>query len=183
MHQWNILDWLIVCYFVVWVVRGYVRGFISQLVSLVGMFIALLAAYMFHGTVAPWIAKILPVTSWSSYEQYELIIHSLNLEQYFYNAVAFGLIFLAVKLGLTLLSHVLNLIAKVPGLKLLNKLSGLVLATCEAVVVIVIGISVMGAIPTDGLQRLVTQSVIAGKVEQFLPLLVNQLHELWMRYI
>lgn len=183
MHHWNILDGLIIILFITWLIRGFMRGFISQLVSFVGMFIALIAAYIFHSSLAPAVAKVLPVTSWSSYEKYELIITSFNLDSYFYHAVAFGLIFFAVKIGLSLLIHVLNMIAKVPGLNLLNKLGGLLLAMIEVTIIVIIAVNVLAAIPTDGLQRIVTESYIAQKVHELLPHIVDSLHQLWMKYV
>lgn len=178
----NSLDWFILLFLAIWLIRGYMRGFITQLVSLIGLFIAWIAAYLFYRQVAPIVAKFVPLTSWEKYEEYELVIHTLNLEQYFYNALAFALIFFAVKIGLTVVSYLLNFIAKTPGINILNKLGGFALALIEAVIIIIIVINVMDAIPTEGLQMLVADSKIALYIEEHMPLVVSQFQKLWMKY-
>lgn len=178
MLGFNLLDWLLLIAIVLWVIRGYVRGFISQLVSLVGLFVAFLAAYFLYDEVAVIVAKIIPITAWHKYEEYELFINILNLDAYFYNAIAFGVIFFAVKIGLSIVAYVLNIIAKAPVLNMINKLTGLALAVIEAAIILVIIINVMSAIPNDTTQSLLANSSIAQYILTKMPLLVDYFHRL-----
>lgn len=182
MEVWNTLDWIILAFFLIWLIRGFVRGFISQLVSFIGLFIAYVVAYLFYARLAPSLARIVPISSWESYDQYEFMIHSFNLDTYFYNALAFGIIFFVVKIGLSIVAYVLNIIAKTPGLNLLNKCGGLMLAFVESAVIIIIAVNVMEAIPAEGLQKLVTHSYIVDGVHKMMPVIFDKLQLLWIQY-
>lgn len=172
--NFGMLDWILLLAIAVWIIRGFVRGFISQLVSFVGLFVAVLAAYLLYEQVAVIIAKMIPITAWHKYEDYELVINVFNLDTYFYNAIAFGVVFFAVKIGLSIIAYLLNFIAKAPVLNLMNKLGGLLLASIEAAIVLIIAINVMSALPNDTVQQLLGDSAIAQSILTKMPLLVEQ---------
>lgn len=174
----SLFDWLLLLAIALWLIRGFVRGFISQLVSFIGLFVALLAAYLLYEQVAVIVSKMIPITAWHKYEDYELVINVFNLDTYFYNAIAFGIVFFAVKIGLTIVAYILNLIAKAPVLNMVNKLGGLALACIEAAVILIIGINVMSAIPNDNVQQLLANSTIAQYILTKMPLFVDQFHRL-----
>jgi uncharacterized membrane protein required for colicin V production len=175
----NILDWVIIALLFGGIFLGYIRGFISQLVSIAGLFIAYIAAYMFYDDLAPWIAKIIPLSSWETYEQYQLIFNSLHLDTYLYNAVSFAIIFFAVKIGLSLMGHFFNLIAKVPGLNMINKWSGAFLALIEVALLVIVSVNVMAIIPSESVQLLVADSYIANFLYEQIPNVAERLHHLW----
>ncbi len=175
----NIMDWIIFSLLLGGVVLGYIRGFISQLVSIAGLFIAYIAAYLFYDDLAPWIAKWIPLTEWQTYEQYQFIFNRLNVDTYFYNAVSFAILFFGIKIGFSFLGHFFNFIAKVPGLNLLNKCSGALLAFIEVVLIVIVAVNVMKIIPSDEIQSLNESSYIAEAIDEKLPNVVERLHSLW----
>lgn len=175
----NILDWIIAALLFGAIILGYIRGFISQLVSIASLFIAYVTAYLLYDDLAPWIAKFVPLTSWETYERYQLIFDSFQLDTYFYNAVSFAIIFFGVKIGLSLTGHFFNLIAKVPGLNMINKWSGAFLALLEVAVLVMISVNVMAIIPSDSLQALVADSYTANFLDEHIPNVAERLHHLW----
>lgn len=175
----NLLDAIIAVLFVVGVALGYHRGLISQLVSIAGLFIAYLLAYQFYGDFAPWVRTTMPLTSFSSYDKYEFVVEGLNLDVYLYNAVAFALIFFGVKLGLSIAGRLLNLVAKAPGIHVVNKWSGAVLACIEVLFIVIIAVNVMKVMPSDKVQKLLSNSAAAPVIIEKAPSVAARLQHLW----
>lgn len=179
MDQLNIIDIIAAVMAVGALALGHHRGFVAQLVSIAGLFVALLAAYWLYDDVAPAIAAFLPVDRFESYDQYAYWVEGLKMDVYVYNAVAFALIFFAVKIGLTIVGRLLHVIVQIPGLKTLNKWSGAVLALLEAAVLFAVAVQVMSVMPSDSLQRTLEGSVSAGYVMQHTPELTSLLVQWW----
>lgn len=176
---WNGLDIAVGACLLIAVAVGYRRGFISQLISLLGLVIAYIAAYKLHPYVSPWIKRMIPLQTFTAYEHYEPLITKLRLDVYVINALAFALVFFAVKIGLSAVGRVLNMIAKAPGLNLTNRLAGAVLALVEAAVIIVIVVYVMKIVPADGIQSLLSGSGTMPFVEKHVPEWLDKLTLLW----
>jgi len=179
LEQLKVLDWIIFALLIGGIILGYIRGFISQLLSIAGLFIAYVAAYFFYDDLAPWIAKIVPLSSWETYEQYEIIFNSFNLDVFFYNAISFAIIFFGVKIGLTLASYFFNFVAKVPGLNMINKWSGALLGLLEAAVIIVVSIIIMDILPSETMQEIVSDSYIVKWIHEQIPDAAERLHQMW----
>lgn len=160
---------------------GYHRGFIAQLVSIAGLFVAYLAAYWLYDDVAPVIANLFPMNQLQSYGKYAYLVEGLNLNVYVYNAVAFALLFFAVKIGLSVVGRLLHLITLVPGLKKLNKWSGAALALLETVILFAVAVQVMIVIPSDSLQQTLKGSVAAEYIGELTTEYTSKLREMWNR--
>ncbi|MEF3306183.1 CvpA family protein [Paenibacillus sp. GYB003] len=160
---------------------GYHRGFIVQLFSIAGLVVAYLAAYWLYDDVSPIIAGLFPMNQLQSYGKYAFLVEGLNLNAYVYNALAFALIFFAVKLGMAVVGRLLHLIAATPGLKTLNKWSGALLALFEAYVLFAIAVHAMIAIPSEPLQQTLRQSVAADVAAKQTSELTGKLREMWNR--
>jgi uncharacterized membrane protein required for colicin V production len=158
---------------------GYHRGFVAQLVSIAGLFIAYLAAYWLYDDVSPVVARFLPLDRLQNYGQFAFLVEGMKWNVYFYNAVAFAVIFFVVKIGMSVVGRLLHLIVSMPGLKTFNKWSGAALALLEAIILFIIAVHVMIVIPSEQLQRTLEGSVSAGYTIQYTPELTNKLMELW----
>ncbi|WP_127584092.1 CvpA family protein [Paenibacillus koleovorans] len=179
MHATNMLDIIVIVILAGAWFLGYTRGFIAQLVSVAGFFIAYLVAYLGFKPVAAALEKALPLHAFQATEQYAFLIEGLNLDVYLYNALAFTLLFVLTKVGLSFAGKILNLIARAPVIKTVNKWSGAILALLEAVLLIVIGIHVMSALPAESVQKLLADSRAAGFVIENMPDALLKLKELW----
>lgn len=164
--EFNLLDWIILAVCAGGLILGYIRGFINQLVSLAGLFVSFIAAFLFYDKLAPWLAKMFPISSWEAYSQYQFILETLNVDTYFYNAVAFAVLFFGAKIILSIVGHFLNLFSKMPGLNLINKWSGALLGLIEAVLLVVVAVHVMGVMPSQSVQELVDGSTIAHWIHE-----------------
>lgn len=160
---------------------GYNRGFVAQLVSIAGLFLAYLAAYWLYDDVAPLAANLLPLERAQSYNQYAFLVERFNLRVIFYNAVAFAFVFFAVRVGLSFAGRILHLAASIPGIKTINKWSGAALALIEAIILFVVAVNVMSVLPSDSIQRALAESESSLFVMEHMPELAAKLHELWER--
>ncbi len=160
-------------------ILGYNRGFINQLVSIAGLVISYILAYQFFDVVAPWIRKMLPINSLTSYNKFKFFIENLNLDTYFYNALAFTLIFVCVKIALVIAGHLLNIAAKIPGLSFMNKWCGALLACVEVLLIIILVVHLMSATPSDKIQKWLADSRAAEVIVTYSPMLTDKLQTLW----
>ncbi|MEF3308380.1 CvpA family protein [Paenibacillus sp. GYB004] len=179
MNELNTLDIIAAVLVVGALALGYHRGLIAQLVSIVGLFIAYLAAYWLYDDLAPIIGRFIPLDKLKGYQEYAFLLDSINWNVYFNNAVAFAVIFIVVKIGFTVVGRVLHWIASIPGLKKVNKWSGALLALFEVVVLFTIAVLIMSIIPSDSLQKTLSESSAATFVMDRLPELADRLRELW----
>lgn len=174
----NKLDLIVLIGLAAAFVFGYRRGFVLQLVSFLGLFVAWLTAYLFYDDIAPWVGGLIPVATFSDYTGYGFILNGLKLEPYIIGAISFALLFVGVKLGLTLAGHLLNVLAKVPGLNMMNRWSGGLLALLETAALAAVAVHVMALLPNDSVQSLLSGSRAAGWTMEWLPTLFGKMKEL-----
>jgi uncharacterized membrane protein required for colicin V production len=179
MHAFNVLDIIIAVALVGALALGYHRGFVAQLVSILGFFIAYVAAYAFYDDVAPVLKKLLPLHNLKNYDRYAFLVEGLNLDVYFYNAVAFAGLFVLAKVALSVLGGVLHLVSKAPGLNAVNKWSGALLALLEAVLIVLIVVHMMSILPSDNLQQVLSESEAAHFIMENMPDAAAKLQQLW----
>jgi uncharacterized membrane protein required for colicin V production len=159
-------------------ILGYRRGFVLQLVSILGLFVAWITAYLFYDDISPWVGRVVPVESFVSQSGYGELLKGLRVEQYIVSALSFALLLFGVKLGLNAAGHLLNLLAKVPGLNMLNRWSGGALSILEAVVVSAVAIQVMAVLPYESVQSLLTDSRAAEWSMEWVPVIFGKIKEL-----
>jgi uncharacterized membrane protein required for colicin V production len=175
----NGLDWAAAVLIIAGLVLGYYRGFVSQLVSIAGLFIAYVVAFTFYKDIAPWIAGVLSLPNSESYAQYQFFVKGLHLDTYVSNAIAFALLLFGVKIALSIVGRVLHWITLTPGIKTINQWTGALLGLAEAVLIVVIAVQVMTVIPNDTTQRLLKDSASAPYILSAIPSVSSKLQELW----
>jgi uncharacterized membrane protein required for colicin V production len=179
----NMLDYLMLALAAGGLILGYMRGFIAQIVSLAGFFIAYIVAFQFYRDFAPVLQSTISIPTSENYQKYEFIIKGLHLDTYLFNALAFAILFFGVKVALSVIGRLLHLIAKVPGLNLLNRWSGALLGIAEALLILIIAVNVMAVLPSDAVQKLLSGSALAPYLVNHLPSFAGKLQELWKQGI
>jgi uncharacterized membrane protein required for colicin V production len=162
LEQVSVLDIVIVCLFIVSIVIGYLRGFVKQLVSIVGWFIAYLVAYLFYDDMAPVLQSWVPFSSKDALTEYSGIVSDLRIDTYIYNAIAFALLFFGSRMIITVVGYFLHGVVSLPGIRFFNRLGGVLLALVEAAVIVIIGLIVLEALPSERIAFLLDHSLIAG---------------------
>jgi uncharacterized membrane protein required for colicin V production len=175
----NGLDWAVAVLVMTGLILGYYRGFVSQLVSIAGLFIAYVVAFTFYKDVAPWIAGVLSTASSEAYQKYDFFVKGFHLDTFVSNAIAFGLLLFGVKIALSIVGRILHWITLTPGIKTINQWTGALLGLTEAALIVIVVVNVMVVIPNDTTQKLLKESTLAPHILNAIPSVSDKLNELW----
>lgn len=173
------LDWIIVALMIGAVLLGFRRGFVRQIVRLAGFLVAYLVAYHYFRDVTPLLNEWLPFPDFSQNVYLTLLESTVPLQEMFYSALAFGLLFFGTKLLFNVAGHFVDGIASLPVLSFFNRWLGAVLCLAEALLIIIIAINIAAFLPGDTVKQSVDNSRIAQYMLKQSPLLSKQLQELW----
>ena len=174
----NILDFIIIIIIAGSVLRGYQLGLIRQLVNLFGFIIAIFIAYQFSSSLAPFLSEYIPAPSFDNPTLY-MFSQTLHLENMFYNAIAFIILFIGIKLLLNFGGAILHQIANLPVLATINRFSGALIGFIQAVVLVIIIIHVITVMPWQQLQQYTQDSVISVYLMNLTPVITELLYEIW----
>lgn len=167
----NILDWIILAYLAIGLIRGWIRGFLSLAVSLVGFVIAYLLASHFYTPFAKVVAtKFLPA------------IHATNIfgpasstvQPYILDALAFLLIVIGVEAVVNLVALAIS--AKridFPVVGPLNRFLGMALGLGEhliiASIILFVATPLLGHTHTFLGQAIANSSLYTHLMQQWAP--------------
>ncbi len=174
----NYLDVAILGILLFFALRGYHSGLVKQLISLLGFVIALIAAYLFYGKLAPLLSNWIPFPEFQN-GTIDLISQTLNLEVMFYNALAFIIIFIVMKIILWVLGNVLDKVAKLPVISTLNNFSGLLISLAQGLLIILLLVNFATVLPSEAAQKHLAASSISQGMLDITPSLTDKAYDLW----
>lgn len=159
--EFNWIDWIVLAVAAWGAIRGFMRGLVVELASLVGIVVGLWAAVRFNDRVAEWLG--------------------LSPER---EVLSFVVTFLGVLIALNLLARAITAALDIVQLGLLNKLAGTLFGTIRALFVLSVFLNVALAHEPDRAipdHRSRERSITYGAVQAFGPLLVPALEDTrWM---
>ncbi|MBY0124024.1 CvpA family protein [Bacillus sp. S/N-304-OC-R1] len=173
-----ILAILIIGFFV-----GLKRGFILQLIHLTGFIIAFIVANMYYDKLAPKLTLWVPYPSFGKDTAFEMLFDQANLEDAYYRAIAFVVIFFAVKIVLHMIGSMLDFVANLPILKQLNVWAGGILGFIEIYLIIFILLYIAALVPVDSVQNALSDSIIAEGIIKNTPIFSQTIKEMWIEYM
>ncbi|MDP4085370.1 MAG: CvpA family protein [Bacillota bacterium] len=162
---------------------GLRRGFILQAFHLVGFIIAYAVADIYYTKLAPKLTLWIPYPNFGNNSSLKLLSSNGHMEDAFYRAVAFVIIFLAVKIVLQIFGAMFDFIAHLPILKQLNIWAGGLLGFCEVYLVIFILLYIAALIPMEVVQKPLENSFVATEIVKNTPIFSQQIKHLWIEYI
>jgi uncharacterized membrane protein required for colicin V production len=169
---------LIMGYFI-----GLKRGFILQLVHLSGFIIAYIVANVYYDQLAPKLTLWIPYPSFGNSAPLKLFAGSSNMEDSFYRAISFVIIFFAVKVLLQIIGNMLDFVAHLPILRQLNVWAGGLLGFCEVYLILFILLYIAALIPMEVIQNPLQNSILASEIVKHTPILSQQIKHLWIEYV
>ena len=110
------LDLLILIIFAAGLIVGLKRGFLVQMMHLFGFIVALIVAYIYYKPLAEQFVFWIPYPGFAENATSVLGLDSIDVDLTFYRALAFALIFFAVKITLQIVTSVFDFIAYLPAL-------------------------------------------------------------------
>lgn len=174
------LDLIILIILVFGFLIGLKRGFILQFIHLTGFIIAFIAAYFYYDKLAPKLTLWIPFPNFSSDSALSLILGHVNLEDAYYRAIAFVVIFFAVKIVWQIIGSMLDFIAQIPILKQLNFWAGGILGFLEVYLIMFILLFIAALLPVESIQSALTNSILADLMVQHTPVFSGLIKEWWI---
>ncbi|WP_456273810.1 CvpA family protein [Bacillus sp. AK031] len=162
---------------------GLRRGFILQLVHMTGFIIAFIIAYIYYDQLAPKLTLWVPFPVLDEQSALNMLFETTNLDQAYYRAIAFAIIFFAARIVFQIIGSMLDFLAHLPILKQLNVLGGGILGFIEMYILIFILLYIAALLPIAMVQELINGSAIAELMVTNTPFLSDQVHDWWIEYV
>ena len=108
------------------------------------------------------------------------VFDNVNLEDAYYRAIAFVVIFFAVKILMQIIGSMLDFVAQIPVLKQLNILGGGMLGFIEVYLIMFILLFIAALLPIESIQGSITNSILAEFMIKHTPILSQLIQDLWI---
>ena len=145
----NMLDWVLVCIGAFWVLRGLMRGAISQIFGIAGIFIGFLVASYQYLQVSAFLTGQFPSIS---------VTAALPL--------SFILLFLCTWFTIAVVGSWIVRIVRSAGLGFIDRLWGAMIGFCKALLFAIVAISVLTLFSTGWNAPLLAQSKLAPRITE-----------------
>lgn len=172
-------DFIIILLLIFGFLIGLKRGFILQLFHLLGFIIAFIVAVKYYDVLGEKLVFWIPYPELSNDSAWADFLQALPLENGFYNAIAFAIIFFAVKIILQIIASMLDFVAQLPVLHSMNKLLGSILGFLEIYLILFIVLYILALTPVGGIQTWINNSSIALFMIEHTPYLSEKVKDLW----
>lgn len=159
---------------------GLKRGLILQGMHLVGYIAAFTAAVLYYDKLAHKLSLWIPYPDLSDDGLWANFLDSVPLETAFYNAIAFAVIFFAVKIILQIIASMLDFVSSIPILGSINKLLGAVLGFVEIYLLLFVVLFILALTPVSQIQTWINDSSVAMFMVEKTPVLSNKIMDLWL---
>lgn len=161
---------------------GLKRGFIMQLVHLIGFVAAYIVAYVYYDDLAPKLELWIPYPA-SNNGSVSFLLDSISLEQAYYNAIAFAILFFATKIILQILGSMLDFLAHLPLLHTVNRWLGGLLGFVEVYLIVFILLYVAALVPIETFQTYYEHSWIAQGMVKNTPVFSETVKDMWTNHM
>ncbi|ALV22897.1 MULTISPECIES: CvpA family protein [Carnobacterium] len=158
------------------------RGLLLQLVMTVGYVAAYIVAGRYYKELGSHLELLIPYPAAAENSQFLFYNQTIgfNLDQAFYNGIAFVLILFIGWLLTRFIGGLLNSIMFIPVLKQLNTLGGAALAFAVTYVGIFLILVLLTMLPMDSVQTAFSNSSLASTIVEKTPVLSQQIYDWWI---
>ncbi|MBD1381141.1 CvpA family protein [Metabacillus arenae] len=176
------LDLALIAILVIGTLVGLKRGFILQFIHLTGFIISYIVAYKYYDDLAPKLTLWVPYPTFGEGSEVISFLSGDNLENAYYNAVAFVLLFIGTKIVMHIVGSMLDFVTLLPILKQLNRWAGGILGFLEIYLILLILLFIGGLVPIEQFQTALNGSVFANLIVHHTPYFSDMINELWLKY-
>ncbi|HZG60766.1 MAG TPA: CvpA family protein [Anoxybacillus sp.] len=162
---------------------GLKRGFILQFIHMTGFIVAFIVAYTNYEKLAPRLRLWVPYPSFDDEETIKLIFESANLDEAYYRAIAFAILFFATKILMQIIGSMLDFVVQLPFLRSVNRWAGGALGFIEIYLIVFIVLYIGALIPIESLQTRLQDSFMASIIVKHTPFLSDMLENMWIKYM
>lgn len=161
---------------------GLKRGLILQLLHLFGFVVAFIVAVMYYDDLGPKLALWVPYPELPDESMLASFLQALPVETAFYNAVAFVIIFIAVKIIMQIIASMLDFVASIPIINSINKWLGGVFGFIEVYLIAFIILYILALTPIESVQEWINGSSIALFILEQTPYFSDKILDLWFSF-
>ena len=158
---------------------GLKRGFILELLHLLGFVVAFIVAVMYYADFGKQLAMWIPYPELPDESLWAEFLQSLPIENAFYNAIAFAIIFFVTKIILQIIASMLDFVASIPIISSVNKLLGGFLGFLEVYLIVFIILYILALTPVTAIQEWINGSYLALFIIEQTPYFSERILELW----
>lgn len=162
---------------------GLRRGFILQLIHMVGFIISFIVAYIYYDDLAPKLRLWIPYPDFDPGKTLQMVLDGAGADDAFYRAIAFIIIFIAARIILGIIGSALDFVASLPILKTLNVWAGGILGFLEIYILIFILLYIAALLPIANVQDALNGSIVAKGMIHYTPFLSGEVKKMWIDYI
>ncbi|WP_077621302.1 CvpA family protein [Sediminibacillus massiliensis] len=162
---------------------GIKRGFVLQLFHLIGFIAAFIVAVLYYDDLAPRLQLWIPYPDLPDDSSWAIFLGSTSMEQAFYNAIAFAIIFFGARIILQIIASMLDFIAALPILSSINSLLGGILGFIEIYLLLFLFLYIGALVPVEFVQTILEHSAIASFIIENTPFISNQIKNLWFENV
>ncbi|TGB04111.1 CvpA family protein [Halobacillus salinus] len=177
------IDLLLLFILLMGIFTGLKRGFILQLFHLLGFVVAFVVAAMYYDDLSPKLTLWVPYPALPEDAAWAVFAESFDLEQAFYKAVAFAILFFGVKIVLHIIASMLDFVSELPILNSFNSLLGGVLGFVETYVILFVILYMAALVPLEPVQNALDGSFLAQLIIERTPVFSEQLRTLWIEHV
>lgn len=158
---------------------GLKRGFILQMMHIIGFIVSFIIAIIFYKKLAGHLALWIPYPELSDENVWAVFLNSMPVENAFYNAVAFALIFFVVKVICQIIASMLDFVGNLPILRHVNAWLGGVFGFLEVYVITFLLLFILALVPMEAIQLKIKGSFMAKLIIEHTPILSKMMESLW----
>lgn len=177
------IDLILLILLVFGVLVGLKRGFILQVFHLAGFIIAFIVAAKYYDLIAPRLVLWVPYPDLPEDASWAVFLGETSVETAFYNAIAFLIIFFAVKIILHIIASMLDFVAELPILRSVNTLLGGLFGFVEIYLILFLLLYIGALVPLEVVQTVIERSEIAGFIIERTPYLSEEIRSLWFEHV
>jgi uncharacterized membrane protein required for colicin V production len=162
---------------------GLKRGFILQFIHMTGFIIAFVVAYLYYEKLVPPLRLWIPYPTFGDPETVKLLFESTHLDEAYYRAIAFAILFFATKIVMQIIGSMLDFVAQLPLLRSINRWAGGALGFVEVYLIVFLILYIGALVPIQSWQAKLQGSFLATAIVKHTPFLSEMLKQMWMRYM
>lgn len=174
------IDIIILVLLVLGFLVGIKRGFVMQIMRLVGTVTSYVVAFVYAKKLGPHLELWVPFPQMGSDTFLEEYIQNETLEQSFYYVIAFIILFVISKIVLFYIGSLLDFITRIPILKQINSLFGGAFGVLEIYLVVFVVLLIATKLPVESVQNHLDNSVLTGIIVDHTPYISEKIKTLWV---
>lgn len=175
------LDLILIVLLIIGFFIGLKRGLVMQIVHLIGFIAAYVVAYLYFDDLAPKLKLWVPYPSIGNDSPMSTILSTISLEEVYYRAIAFALLFFGTKILLQIVGSMLDFIADLPILRTVNRWLGGVLGFIEVYLILFLLLYVAALIPSGTIHTAYQDSSIGQGMVHNTPVFSEMIKDLWSK--